>query len=66
MTCIGTGTHASVSWMDDVAVVSSTITLDNEESQLMVVGPSRMEYNRVVALMEFMSQAIETVYGKKE
>lgn len=60
------GSHATVSWMDDVAVVSSTITLDNEESQLMVVGPSRMEYNRVVALMEFMSQAIETVYGKKE
>jgi heat-inducible transcriptional repressor len=52
--------------MDDVAVVSSTITLDNEESQLMVIGPSRMEYNRVVALMEFMSQAIETVYGNKE
>ena len=57
--------HSSLVWMDDMAVVTSTFKLDQEESgQLMVVGPSRMEYDRVVALMEFMSKAIETIYGK--
>lgn len=59
------GDHSSLVWMDDMAVVTSTFKLDQEESgQLMVVGPSRMEYDRVVALMEFMSKAIETIYGK--
>ena len=57
--------HSSLVWMDDMAVITSTFKLDQEESgQLMVVGPSRMEYDRVVALMEFMSKAIETIYGK--
>ncbi len=58
--------HSSLVWMDDVAIVTSTFNLNNDESgQLMVVGPSRMEYNRVVALMEFMSKAIEKIYGKR-
>jgi heat-inducible transcriptional repressor len=51
--------------MDDMAVITSTFKIDHQESgQLMVVGPSRMEYDRVVALMEFMSKAIEKIYGK--
>lgn len=58
--------YSSLVWMDDVAVVTSTFNLNNDESgQLMVVGPSRMEYDRVVALMEFMSKAIEKIYGKR-
>ena len=59
------GKHSSIAWLDDMAVVTSTFQLDDQESgQLMVVGPSRMEYDRVVALMEFLSSAIEKVYGK--
>lgn len=58
--------HSSLVWMDDVAIVTSTFNLDDDErGQLMVVGPSRMEYDRVVALMEFMSKAIEKIYGKR-
>jgi heat-inducible transcriptional repressor len=57
--------HSSLVWMDDMAVITSTFKIDHQESgQLMVVGPSRMEYDRVVALMEFMSKAIEKIYGK--
>ncbi len=57
--------HASVVWKDDMAVVTSNFKLNDEESgQLMVVGPNRMEYDRIVSLMEFMSKAIEKVYGK--
>ncbi|HET6784403.1 MAG TPA: heat-inducible transcriptional repressor HrcA [Erysipelotrichaceae bacterium] len=57
--------HSSLVWMDDMAVITSTFKIDHEESgQLMVVGPSRMDYDRVVALMEFMSKAIEKIYGK--
>ncbi len=28
----------------------------------MIVGPTRMQYNRVVALMEYMSKVIEEMY----
>ncbi|MEG0313683.1 MAG: heat-inducible transcriptional repressor HrcA [Erysipelotrichaceae bacterium] len=48
---------------DDISVVSSKFTLgDGEEGQLMVVGPTRMPYNKVVALCEFMSKAIEEMF----
>lgn len=59
------GQHSSLVWMDDMTVVTSTFKLDEQEQgQLMVVGPSRMEYDRIVTLMEFMSDAIEKIYGK--
>jgi heat-inducible transcriptional repressor len=49
--------------MNNVAVVSSRFKLGNhEEGELMVVGPSRMQYNRVVALMEYMSEVLEEMY----
>lgn len=50
-----------------MAVVSSKFHLPgNEEGQLMIVGPTRMQYNRVVALMEYMSKTIEDLYKKDE
>lgn len=49
--------------LNNVAVVSSRFKLgNNEEGELMVVGPSRMQYNRVVALMEYMSEVLEDIY----
>lgn len=49
--------------MQDVAVVSSKFKMgDGEQGELMIVGPTRMQYNRVVALMEYMSQVIEELY----
>lgn len=59
------GTHSELLWVDDLAVISSSITDDKDlEHKLMVVGPSRMEYERVVSLVEYVSHLIETVYGK--
>lgn len=52
--------------IDDVAVVTSKFHLnEGEEGQLMIVGPSRMQYSRVVALMEYMSQVIEDLYKEE-
>lgn len=49
--------------MDNVAVVSSRFKMnDKEEGELMIVGPTRMQYNRVVALMEYMSKVLEDMY----
>ncbi|MDH6367441.1 MULTISPECIES: heat-inducible transcriptional repressor HrcA [unclassified Breznakia] len=48
---------------ENVSVVSSTIRInDEEEGKLMVVGPTRMPYNKVVALMEYMAKAIGDLY----
>ncbi|MDE6475896.1 MAG: heat-inducible transcriptional repressor HrcA [Erysipelotrichaceae bacterium] len=52
---------------DDVAVVTSKFKLHgDEEGQLMIVGPTRMQYNRVVALMEYMSKVIEDMYREEQ
>lgn len=48
---------------DDVSVVASKFKIsDAEEGQLMIVGPTRMPYNEVVALMEYMSRRIEEMF----
>ena len=53
--------------MNDVAVVSSKFKVnDNEEGELMIVGPTRMQYSRVVALMEYMSKVLEDLYRQEE
>lgn len=52
--------------LNDVAVVASKFKInDEEEGQLMIVGPTRMQYNRVVALMEYMSRVIEQMYQEE-
>ena len=49
--------------VNNVAVVSSKFKLnEDEEGELMIVGPTRMQYSRVVALMEYMSKVIEDLY----
>lgn len=48
----------------DCSVISAKFHYnDSEEGQLMVVGPNRMQYSKVVALMDYMSSVIEGVFG---
>lgn len=51
-------------WKDDMAIISSKIKLgnDSDDARLMVVGPRRMEYGRVVTLMEFITKEIEDMF----
>ena len=50
-------------WLDDFAVVSSNIHVgDNEEAKLMVVGPNRMQYDKVLGLLDFIAGEIEKTY----
>ena len=49
---------------DDVSVVASKFKIHgDEEGQLMIVGPTRMPYNEVVALMEYISRRIEEMFN---
>lgn len=61
-----TGDHSETIWIDDMAIVTSNIQVSEQEShQLMVVGPSRMEYSKVVSLVEYISKMIEEVYSSE-
>lgn len=59
------GNASELHWIDDMAVISSSFNTSKDEShKLMVVGPSRMDYSRIVSLVEYVSELIKEVYGK--
>lgn len=53
-------------WLDDMAIVSNTFSMGEEEGRLMVVGPSRMNYNKIVSILDFATSFIETQYKKNK
>jgi len=44
---------------DDVTVIKTKFRNGNEEGTIAIIGPKRMEYDRVVAMLEFIKQNIE-------
>ncbi|MGN1390172.1 MAG: heat-inducible transcriptional repressor HrcA [Bulleidia sp.] len=69
---VTTSKGAELTWVNDVAIVRSTFHVNKDEKgQLMVVGPSRMNYERVVSMLDYVAQMIEEMYrsggdGKKK
>ena len=50
-------------WKDDMAIITSEIHLNKEDNaRLMVVGPRRMEYNRVISLLNLITKEIEDMF----
>ena len=50
-------------WEDDLAIISSPIRVGREDNgKIIVLGPRRMEYNRVVSLVDFIAKQIEEMY----
>lgn len=62
-----TGKGSAISWIDDLAVISNDVHIHGKESsiKLMVVGPSRMQYERVMSLLDFIGLEIEKIYEDK-
>ncbi len=55
---------AQLTWYNDLAVVRSKFRVnDNETGELMVVGPSRMNYDRVIAMIDYAARMIEKMYN---
>ena len=44
---------------DDMTVIRTKYKTDREEGTIAIVGPKRMEYDRVVNLLEFIKENIE-------
>ena len=61
---------AELTWFNDVAIVRSTFKVnENEQGQLMVVGPSRMDYDQIISMLQYAARMIEKMYnagGKNE
>ena len=54
---------AELTWINDVAVVRSNFKVkDGETGQLMVVGPSRMNYDKIITMLQYVAKMIEKMY----
>ena len=53
-----------ITWVDDVAVVKQSFRInDDEQGQLMIVGPARMDYEKIVSMLDSTTKMIEHIYG---
>lgn len=53
----------ALSWVDDLAIISTNLKVSNSESaKLLLVGPSRMDYERIISLIELLSDSLESLY----
>ena len=50
----------------DVTVIRTNYKRDGEEGSISIIGPKRMEYDRVVTLLEFLKKEIESKGDKDE
>ena len=65
-TTLKTGHNSELIWIDDMAVVSTRFRMNEvDEGQLMVVGPSRMKYDKIMSMLDYISQLLEEKYYKK-
>ena len=44
---------------EDVTVIKTKFKKDNEEGTIAIIGPKRMDYERVVGMLEYMKENIE-------
>ncbi len=51
------GTESQIT--NDVAVVTTKYNLDGEEKTIAIIGPKRMEYDRVVSMLDYIKEKIE-------
>ena len=65
-TTLKTSNKSELMWIDDMAVVSTRFRMNEvDEGQLMVVGPSRMKYDKIMSVLDYVSQLLEEKYYKK-
>ena len=56
---------AQLTWYGDLAVIRSRFRVNDVESgELMVIGPSRMNYEKIVTMLGYAAQLIEDMYNR--
>lgn len=60
-----TSSGTQLTWVNDLAVVRTSFHVNKDETgQLMVLGPSRMNYDKVVSMLDYIARLIEKIYMK--
>lgn len=60
------GTENKVTSMQDCTVISSSYdTVDGEKGTISLVGPTRMDYRRVIPLMKYLAKHIQKLYEEE-
>ena len=49
---------------DDVSVIKTKYSIDGEEGTIAIIGPKKMEYGRVVALLDYIKNNLGGDHGK--
>ena len=44
---------------DDLTIVKTKVMIDNQEKTLAIVGPKRMEYDKVVSLLDYIKKNLK-------
>ena len=44
---------------DDLTIIKTKVSIDNQESTLAIVGPKRMEYDKVVSLLDYIKKNLK-------
>lgn len=61
---VSTRSGAQLTWVNDLAVVRRKFKVtDKDSGEFVVVGPSRMDYEKVVTAVDYVSQLIENMYN---
>ncbi|MBR4162969.1 MAG: heat-inducible transcription repressor HrcA [Solobacterium sp.] len=60
---VTTNKGTELTWFNDLAVVRSRFKVnDHESGELMVIGPSRMDYDQVISMLGYVASMIEKMY----
>ncbi|WP_031489213.1 heat-inducible transcriptional repressor HrcA [Ureaplasma canigenitalium] len=56
-------TYGSEIGSENLAIASTTIKLPTINKQIAIVGPTRMNYSKIKALLDFLKKEIEIIFG---
>ena len=61
------GSESQIQDLSDVSVISASFkTGEESKGSISVIGPTRMPYEKVVSLVEYISQSLEKVLGEED
>ncbi|MDD2433913.1 MAG: hypothetical protein PHW67_01430, partial [Bacilli bacterium] len=53
--------------LDDIAVISAKLNIsDNQTSQIALVGPTRMDYDKAIKILKYFQEALEAYSKERE
>ena len=63
---VKTGSNSELMWMDNMAIASTSFKINNEDARLMVVGPTRMDYDSIISMLDYIAERMEQYFGKND